>query len=156
MSIKLGVVDTTFARVDLFSFVKEKINSTYTDVEIIRKTVPGIKDLPLACKLLLEKENCNICIALGMPGSEKIDKQCAHEASLGLINCQLLTNKPIIEVFIHEDEAENPKELYSICKNRSEKHTLNAVRLIKEPEWFEKNSGKGLRQGKKDAGPLIL
>lgn len=156
MGVKLGISDTTFARADLFSFVKEKINSNYTDVKIIRKTVPGLKDLPLACKLLLEKENCDICIALGMPGKEKIDKQCAHEASLGLINCQLLTNKPIIEVFIYEDEAENEKELYKICKNRSEKHALNAVRMIKEPEWFEKNTGKGMRQGKEDAGPLIL
>lgn len=153
--MKLGVVDTTFSRVDLASLVINKIQSNYSDVKILRKTVPGVKDLPVACKILLEKENCAVCIALGMPGPKPIDKQCAHEASLGLIQAQLFTNKHIIEVFVHEDEAKDPKELYNICKNRTEKHSLNAVRLIKNPEWFIKNAGKGLRQGKEDVGSLI-
>lgn len=151
----LGICDTTFARCDMAKFAIQKINSNYSDIKMIRKTVPGIKDLPLACKILLEKEECNICIAIGMPGPKPIDKQCAHEASTGLIQVQLITNKPIIEVFVFEDESNDPKKLFSICKNRIEKHTINAIRMIKDPEWFTKNAGKGLRQGFDDAGPLI-
>jgi len=152
--MKLGIVDTTFARVDMGAIASNEIKSNYSYVNIIHKTVPGIKDLPLASKLLLEKENCEIVIALGMPGKEKIDKQCAHEASLGLIQTQLMTNKPIIEVFVHEDEAQG-KEFLEICKNRVKKHAHNAVKLIKDPEWFRTNAGKGLRQGKSDVGSLI-
>ena len=55
--MKLGLVDTTFARVDLASVVIKEIQSNHSDVKIIRKTVPGIKDLPVACKILLEKES---------------------------------------------------------------------------------------------------
>lgn len=153
--MKLGIVDTTFARIDMASIAIEEVTSNYSDVKIIRKTVPGVKDLPLACKLLLEKEGCDICIALGMPGPKPIDKQCAHEASLGLVYAQLLTNKHILEVFIHEEEAVSTKELFEICKDRVKKHSLNAVRLIKDPEWFIRNAGKGLRQGKEDVGSLV-
>ena len=39
------------------------------------------------------------------------DKVCAHEASTGLINAQLMTNKHILEAFVHEDEEDNPEDL---------------------------------------------
>jgi len=153
--MRLGVVDTMFARVDMARFVKDEIESSYTDVGIIRRTVPGIKDLPVECKRLLE-EGCDIVIALGMPGGKAIDKQCAHEASIGLIQAQLMTNKHIIEVFVHEDEGRDEKELYSICEDRARKHALNAVWLVKKPEELAKRAGKGVRQGGNDAGPLRL
>ena len=152
--MKLGVVDTMFARVDMARFVTEEIESRYSDVRIIRRTVPGIKDLPVECKRLLEEEGCDIVIALGMPGKEPIDKQCAHEASMGLIQAQLMTNKHIIEVFVHEDEGKDEKELYAICEDRARKHALNAVWLVKKPEELAKRAGKGVRQGREDAGPL--
>ena len=144
-----------FARVDMFKIAKKALDdSMEPGIKLERYTVPGVKDLPVACKKLLEE--CDICIALGMPGDKPIDKTCAHEASQGLIQTQLMTDKHIIEVFIHEDESKDPKELYEICKNRAKKHALNAVRLIKDPNWFIENAGKGLRQGKEDAGHLIL
>lgn len=152
--MKLGVVDTTFARADMAKFVVDEINSNYTDVKILRKTVPGIKDLPVACKRLLEEEGCDVVIALGMPGREAIDKQCAHEASLGITQAQLMTNKHIIEVFVHEDEGKDEKDLYSLCENRARKHALNAVWLVKKPEELARRAGKGIRQGREDAGSL--
>ncbi|MBN2477714.1 riboflavin synthase [Candidatus Micrarchaeota archaeon] len=149
----VGMADTTFARVDMVSFAKDEIQSRFSDVEIIQTTVPGMKDLPVACKKLLKK--CDICMAFGMPGKELIDKQCAHEASAGIMQAQIMEEKHIIEVFVHEDEAEDPKELHKMCENRARKHALNAVYLIKKPEVLAKNAGKGLRQGKENAGPLI-
>ena len=50
-------------------------------------------------------------MVLGMPGAKEIDKMCAHEASQGLITAQLMTNIHIIEVFVHEDEGKDEKEL---------------------------------------------
>ncbi len=50
-------------------------------------------------------------MALGMPGGKEKDKLCAHEASQGLQLAMLMTNTHIIEVFVHEDEAENDTEL---------------------------------------------
>jgi len=87
--------------------------------KIIAKTVPGFKDLAVAAKNLIEQEGCSIVVALGMPGSAAIDKQCAHEAALGIMQAQLLTSTPILEVFVHEDEASDPAILASVFENRS-------------------------------------
>jgi riboflavin synthase len=122
---------------------------------IERYTVPGIKDLPVACKILLEERDCDICMALGMPGGKPIDKQCAHEASQGLIQVQLLTNKHIIEVFVHEDEAKDDKELKFLMDRRSREHALNVYYLLFKPEELRKQAGTGQREGFEDADPLL-
>ena len=96
---KIGIADTTFARFNMGSSAIDELKSNRSGFKIIRYTVPGIKDLPVACKKLFDEHNCDIVMALGMPGPKSIDKQCAHEASTGLIQVQLLCNKHIIEVF---------------------------------------------------------
>jgi len=151
---KIGIADTTFARYDMGKSTIDELKSNKTGLKIIRYTVPGIKDLPVACKKLFEEKNCDIVIALGMPGSKPIDKQCAHEASTGIIKVQLLCNKHILEVFVHEDEAEDEKELAYLADNRAREHALNALDLLFKPENLLKNAGKGLREGYEDAGPL--
>jgi riboflavin synthase len=151
---RIGVVDTTFARFNMASSVIDEINNNTTNHKIIRYTVPGIKDLPVACKKCIEEQNCDIVIALGMPGQKPIDKQCAHEASLGLIHAQLLTNTHIIEVFVHEDEASDDKELAWLADSRAREHALNVIDLLFHKEKLISNAGKGLRQGYSDAGPL--
>jgi len=151
---KIGVADTTFARFDMAKSAIDEISSNATGFKIIRYTVPGIKDLPVACKKLFEELHCDIIIALGMPGGKPIDKQCAHEASMGLIQTQLLCNKHIIEVFVHEDEAKDEKELAWVTENRVRKHAKNVLDLIFKPENLLKKAGKGIRQGFEDAGPI--
>jgi len=101
---KIGVADTNFARIDMAEFAIDTIRKN-SDHEIERYTVPGMKDLPVACKKLFEENNCDIVLALGMAGPMPIDKQCSHEASLGIQRAQLMTNKHILEVFVHMDEA---------------------------------------------------
>jgi len=184
----IGVVDTTFSRVDMFRFVEKVIddvnnihnkennndsgnkrnnnksnnkhnnNSAYA---IERYTVPGIKDIPVACKILFEKYNVDICIALGMPGPKRIDKQCGHEASIGMQQCMLMAGKHILEVFVHMDEAFvdgklDKKKLYKICLDRTVKHTRNAVSLLEGKTSLSKYAGHGKRQGHKDAGPIAF
>ncbi|KYK20249.1 riboflavin synthase [Thermoplasmatales archaeon SG8-52-2] len=151
---KIGIADTTFARYDMGNSAIDELKSNKTGLKIIRYTVPGIKDLPVTCKKLFEEKNCDIVIALGMPGSKPIDKQCAHEASTGIIQVQLLCNKHILEVFVHEDEAEGEKELAYLADNRAREHALNALDLLFNPENLLKNAGRGLREGYEDAGPL--
>ena len=87
--------------------------------DIVRRTVPALKDIPVECKKLIEEEKCDIVMALGMPGKETIDKQCAHEASTGIITAQLMTNTHIIEVFVHEDEAASLKELAKLVEKKN-------------------------------------
>jgi riboflavin synthase len=135
--------------------VKAIRDSGLPEIKIERYTVPGVKDLPVACKKLIEEHNCEVCLALGMPGAEKIDKQCAHEASTGIIKAQLLTNKHILEVFVHLDEGKDKKELYKMTENRTKDHTLNALALLKSKEELSKNAGKGIRQGHESVGALI-
>lgn len=92
--VRIGLVDTTFARYDMASDAKDELKQLCS-AGIEHKTVPGIKDLPLTAKKMLE-EDCDIVMAFGMPGPEQIDKQCAHEASQGLIQAQLMTDKRIV------------------------------------------------------------
>jgi riboflavin synthase len=151
---RIGVADTTFARYDMAREAIDQIKKEAGGVTIVRRTVPGVKDLPVACKKLIEEEECDIVIALGMPGKEEKDRVCAHEASTGIIHAQLLTNKHILEVFVHEDESATDKELMNIAINRSREHAKNAVRMIFHPDDMTKRAGTGRRQGKEDAGPL--
>ena len=62
MKNKIGIADTTFARVDMAGLAIGIIKKN-SDAEIIRYTVPGIKDLPVACKKLFEENKCDIIIA---------------------------------------------------------------------------------------------
>ena len=156
---RIGVVDTMFARYDMGAAARSELEGCpgYGETfSVISRTVPGFKDLGVACKRLIEQEDCKIVVALGMPGKADIDQVCAHEASQGLIMCQLMTNTHIIEVFVHEVEASDPKVLASVFENRSRKHARNAYWMLFEPEQLRRRAGQGIRQGFDDAGPLQL
>ncbi|MEK6983558.1 MAG: riboflavin synthase [Nanoarchaeota archaeon] len=153
--MKIGIADTTFARVDMAQFAIDAIKKN-SEARIERYTVPGFKDLPVACKKLIEEDKCDIVVAFGMAGHKPIDKQCAHEAALGLQAVQFMTNKHILEVFVHMDEARTEKEIYEIAKNRAEKHALNALALLTGKTELTKYAGMGRRQGKDDEGPIKI
>ena len=150
--MKVGIADTTFSRVNMGAIAIDELKK-HASVAIERSTVPGIKDLPVACKKLIEERRCDIVMALGMPGGKEKDRLCAHEASQGLITCQLMTNTHIIEVFVHEDEAKDGKELAWLAEQRTREHAVNAVKLILRPRDLENEAGTGQRQGFEDAGP---
>ena len=150
---RIGIADTTFARYDMARSAIDELRSRLTGFKIIRYTVPGIKDLPVGCKILFDQHECDIVMAFGMPGAQPIDKQCAHEASMGLISTQLLCNKHIIEVFVHEDEAKDEKELVWLADQRAREHALNVIDLLFHPENLTKQAGHGKREGFTDAGP---
>ncbi len=153
--MKVGIADTTFARFDMGASAIDELKKS-ASVHIERYTVPGVKDLPVAAKKLIEERGCDIVMALGMPGAAPIDKTCAHEASLGLIQAQLMTNTHIIEVFVHEDEAEDERNLVTLADRRTREHAQNVIKLLLKPRALEKNAGMGKRQGSEDAGPLRL
>jgi riboflavin synthase len=129
----------------------DELESLGTGFRIKRYTVPGIKDLPVACKKLFDEQECDLVIALGMPGAKPIDKQCAHEASMGLIQVQLMLNKHVIEVFVHEDEVSDDKELAFLADRRTRDHAVNAFDLVFKPEALKNRAGSGVRQGFEDA-----
>lgn len=149
---RVGIVDTTFARYDMALVAVDELKKLCS-VKFERRTVPGVKNLSLAVKQLLD-EGCDIAMAFGMLGAAPMDKQCAHEASLGLIWAQLLTNKPVIEVFVFEDEAESEKELAELAEKRAREHARNVYRMLFKPQELEKLAGTGQREGGPDAGPL--
>ena len=150
--MKIGVADTTFARVNMGGIALDELKRN-ASVPVERVTVPGIKDLPVACKKLIEERHCDLVMALGMPGGKEKDRMCAHEASMGLISCQLMTNTHIIEVFVHEDEAADDRELAWLAEQRTREHAKNALRLAFHPQDLVKEAGTGQRQGFPDAGP---
>ncbi|MEM2070973.1 MAG: riboflavin synthase, partial [Archaeoglobaceae archaeon] len=72
-----------------------------------------------------------------------------------LVLVQILTNKHIIDVTIHEDEAESENELLKIAENRVREHVRNAVDLLVNPKRLQKLAGTGQRQGFPDVGPIL-
>ncbi len=155
----IGVVDTMFARYDMGTEAIDELEgcpgfgSTF---DVVRRTVPGFKDLAVECKRLVEREGCLIVVALGMPGKAAIDQVCAHEASQGLMQAQLMTSTHILEVFVHENEEEDPAKLAAVCVDRARKHARNAYWMLYEPEQLTRQAGRGVRQGYEDAGPIAV
>jgi riboflavin synthase len=155
--ITIGVVDTMFARYDMGGAALDELSQCdgyNRSFRVIRRTVPGFKDLAVAAKIMIEQDHCSIVVACGMPGSADVDKVCAHEASQGIMMAQLMTSTPILEVFVHEDEADDPDILASVFDNRSRKHARNAYWMLFEPEQLVARAGSGERQGYGNAGPL--
>ena len=155
---RIGVVDTMFARYDMGAEAVDELKqcpgfgSTF---EVVQRTVPGFKDLAVECKRIIEGDGCLIVVALGMPGKADIDQVCAHEASQGIMQAQLMTSTHILEVFVHELEEEEPAKLAAVCVDRARKHALNAYWMLYEPEQLARRAGQGVRQGYGDAGPIL-
>ena len=152
---RVGIADTTFARYEMGAAAIDELRKN-ASVKIERYTVPGIKDLPVASKKLIAEKGCEIVMALGMPGPKDIDKQCAHEASLGIIAAQLLTSTHIIEVFVYEDEVETEQELAWLADRRTREHAQNVIKMLFKPEELEREAGMGKREGFEDVGPLRI
>ena len=135
--VLIGVIDTMFARYDMGGAAVRELESCPgygTRFEVLRATVPGFKDLAVAAKRMIELDRAAIVVACGMPGSAEVDKVCAHEASQGIMQAQLMTSTPILEVFVHEDEASDPATLAAVFENRTRDHARNAYWLLFEPE----------------------
>jgi riboflavin synthase len=150
---RYGVVDTTFSTVDMGRIAVETLQGLgIHPSRVVRKTVPGFKDLAVAALNLVQKDGCAIVVACGMPGPEPIDKQCGHEASLAIGQAQLMAGAHILEVFVHMDEARDDAELIALCRNRVAEHAVNAYWLLEQPEEIVKRAGTGQRQGFADVG----
>jgi riboflavin synthase len=151
---RIGVADTTFARVDMAGAAIRTLQEAGSGYRILRSTVPGIKDLPVACRRLFLLEKADLCLALGMPGKAEYDKTCAHEASLGLMYAGVLEAKPVVECFVFEGEAADDRQLEALAKRRASEHALNAYQMLFRPEALQRHAAQGLRQGFDDAGPV--
>ena len=173
MTRRIGVVDTTFSRVDMGRIAVDTLRQHARDATIVRAVVPGVKDLTAAVRKHLD-EGCDIVIACGMVGPEDIDKVCGHESSLGLMWLRAKFGRPILEVFIHMDEpfehdklgkvvkrpetqneiARYEAELKKLSIERTREHAINAYWMLYEPQKLLELAGTGQRQGYDDAGPV--
>ncbi|MHB1932376.1 MAG: riboflavin synthase [Thermoplasmata archaeon] len=151
---RIAVVDTTFARVDMAGYAVRALRAAGTGFALVRRTVPGIKDLPVACRQAMVEDGADLVLALGMPGRADYDRTCAHEASLGLQFAAVLGGRPIVECFVFEGEADDPRTLETLARRRAEEHALNAYTLLFRPDDLGRRAGTGLRQGFADAGPI--
>ena len=149
---RIGVADTTFARVDMAKAAIAELQATGTGFRVERLTVPGIKDLPRA-SLELFARGCDLVLALGSPGPLPVDKQSAQVASTGLMEVQVKTGKPILEVFVHADEAKDDREMIWLCESRAKAHARNAYDMLFFPDRLAKRAGQGVRQGFASEGP---
>jgi riboflavin synthase len=170
---KIAIVDTTFSRVNMGHIACNTLSSFQTtfaieigrpvELDIARVTVPGFKDLAVACLILLEQQDCDMALALGWVGKEDIDERCGHEAALAIGQAQLMSRKHILHIFVHETEATHlatlearEKHLHGIAVNRVEEHAKNAVRMLFEPQTMVNRAGGGFRQGGEDVGTILI
>jgi len=151
---RIGIADTTFARYDMAAAAVDELNKQGGGFTIVRYTVPGIKDLPAACKILFDEQKCDIVMAFGMVGRQPVDKDCALVADYGLQAVQAAAGKHILGVMVHEDEAKDEPALASLFDRRSREHAVNCYDLLFRPEALRKRAGTGQREGFADAGPL--
>jgi len=152
--MKIGIVDTTFARVNMGKIAIDELRRI-SSIPYERYTVPGIKDIPVAAKKLIEERGCDLVITLGWVGKTQKDLFSYLALSIGLQIVQLMTNRHVIDVTVHEDEAENELELLKIAENRVREHVRNAVDLLLNPKRLQKLAGTGQRQGLPDVGPIL-
>ncbi len=151
---RVGVVDTTFSRVNMGRIAIDTIGKHAPGrIDVQRVTVPGVKDLPAASRHFFDN-GCDLVIACGMVGPEEVDKTCGHEASLGLMWIRANLGKPLLEVFIHMDEAKDDGELKWLAERRTEEHAENACWMLLDPQKLVEMAGTGQRQGFEDAGPV--
>src|SRR5208283_2462003 len=85
---RIGVIDTTFSNIDTASVAIKEIKRLANQVTIKRYTVPGLRDIPLACKILIEREKCGIVLATGMVSKKGAEKQVENQAVQGVILVQ--------------------------------------------------------------------
>ncbi len=155
---KLGIVDTSFARVDMGGMALKYLDearSAGNDIECVRVTVPGFKDLAVEAKRLVDEDRCDLVLAMGWSGGAELDGRSAQIASAGIMLAQLMTGCHILEVFIHAEEAPDDEgRLRSIAENRVLGHCENAVLMLRDRFALVGRAGTGRRQGERDAGPL--
>ena len=154
---EIAVVDTMFARYDMGAEALDELTSCPGHGERFDDGAPDgarLQGPGGGGQAAHRGGGLPIVVALGMPGRAPVDKTCAHEASTGIMMAQLMTSTPILEVFVHEDESDDPAVLAAVCRDRARKHARNAYWMLYEPEQLTRRAGQGIRQGFADAGPL--
>ena len=155
----VGLIDTTFARVNMGAIAEDTLKTLEgyrSQFDVLRYTVPGFKDLAVASKRLIELNGADIVLAMGWSGGEALDNQSAQIASWGLMQAQLSTSTHILEVFVHVNESpDDPLRLAAIATNRVQEHAKNAHTLLFAPKALSNFAGRGIRQGEQNIGPLI-
>ncbi len=150
---RIGIVDTSFSRYDMASAAIDELKKQGGGFEVVRYTVPGIKDLAAGAKILFDR-GCDLVIALGMVGRQTVDKDCALAADFGLQLVQAQTGRHIIGVMVHEEEAPDEAKLAWLFDRRTREHAINAYDLLLRPEAIRARAGTGQREGYADAGPI--
>ena len=152
---KIGIVDTSFSRFDMATSAVDELRKQGGGYEILRYTVPGIKDLAAGAKILFDR-GADLVLTLGMVGRQTVDKDCALAADFGLQMVQATTGRHIIGVMVHEEEAVDEAKLAWLFDRRTREHAVNAYDLLFRPEAIRARAGTGQREGYADAGPIRL
>ncbi len=149
------IIDTTFARVNMAEEAIKVLTTLMPDARIVRRTVPGVKDVAVAFKRVAKEFQCDAGMVFGWIGPSLIDKIAYAVYSFAIQLLQLELGIHIIDVTVHEDEAESEDELYSIAVDRARKHAENLYYLLRRPEKLTEWAGMGLRQGRPNVGPIV-
>ncbi len=148
-------MDTSFSRYDMASSAIDELRKQGGGFDILRYTVPGIKDLAAGAKILFER-GADLVMTLGMVGRQTVDKDCALAADFGLQMVQATTGRHVIGVMVHEEEAPDEAKLAWLFDRRTREHAINAYDLLFRPEAIRARAGTGQREGYSDAGPIKL
>lgn len=148
-------MDTSFSRFDMASSAIDELQRQGGGFQVLRYTVPGIKDLAAGAKVLFDR-GCDLVMTLGMVGRQTVDKDCALAADFGLQIVQATVGKHIIGVMVHEEEASDEATLAWLFDRRTREHAINAYDLVLRSRALRARAGTGQREGYPDAGPIRL
>ena len=83
IKMKMGICETTFARFDMADAAMDEIKGQVSNITFIRRTVPGVKDLPVASKKLIEEEVKEIVGKLATPHGGLIGVEYRYLQAIG-------------------------------------------------------------------------
>ena len=139
-----------FARYDMGAAARDELASCpgYGETfEVVARTVPGFKDLAVAAKVLSSARAAGSSWPWGCPARRPSTSSARTRPSTGIMSAQLMTSTPILEVFVHEDETDDPAELARLFENRSRAHARNAYWMLFAPEELRAARGPGRAPG---------
>ncbi len=151
---KIGIVDTAYSRVDMAkvvcNFFRQNELKIGNNIEIIRATVPGHKELAVGALSLFEKNDCDVCIVFGWVGPKESDLVSAHEAALAIAFGKVKVSRHILECFVFESQHEETA-LKDIATNRAIAHMKSALSIVSDDSLSSIKSSIGDREGDENA-----
>ncbi|GEM_PF-4427796 len=109
--MRIGIVQVA-GNEDVCNLLEKEFEKEISTLEVRRARIPTIDSAPLASRLLLEDNNCDIAV---IPYKLGDDEKLGLEFNLGISLAEFWVKKQIFKVIIYPDE--NPEDIIKDAVN---------------------------------------